>query len=171
MRLIAKIAFGALASLLLISGMAVLSPHAVHAVVATIIRDQDNPARHPFATSCSSGLSQTTGNLCATPVIPAGEEVVIETISLIGSSDPNNTTLGAYVTTTASGVNQDYYLDPLSDSGNSQPTGAAYFRLQSLRLYADPGKVIACAGMTRGANPNRGVSVACNISGYYVTLP
>jgi len=66
MKVLAKLVFGTLGCVLLISGIAVMSPRAVRAVVATIIRDQDNPARHPFTTTCT-GASTTQVSTCNPP--------------------------------------------------------------------------------------------------------
>jgi hypothetical protein len=173
MKLLGKIVLGTLAGLLLISGIAVLSPRAVSAVVATIIRDQDNPARHPFTTRCS-GQSITSNSrqaACTTPAIPAGEEVVIETISIVATADPGNHAFGFSVETAAAGFQTFYGMNTLFDNGTRQPTGALYAGVQSLRLYADPGSTIFVLGVSNGANPSQGVTIQCSISGYYVTLP
>jgi hypothetical protein len=174
MKILAKIAFGSLASVLLISGIAVVTPRAVLAVVATIIRDQDNPARHPFTTFCASPQTTFVANGCDVPAIPAGQEVVIETISFDGAADPRNAVMDPLVdiTPAAAGIIQHYSLNPIFDSGRAQPTQAVYQGLQSLRLYAGPGEIISCSGFTQ--NPNSSgiqFSVGCRMAGYFVTLP
>jgi len=157
---------------LLISGIAVLSPRAVHAVVATIIRDQDNPARHPFTTSCLGFGTAASSNFCTTPAIPAGQEVVIETISFAADADPGNTVLIRHVTTVAAGVTTSLSLNPTLDSGFDQPGRASFEGTDSVRLYADPGSVIRCDGFTAKPNPSAfGFVLTCTISGYFVTLP
>jgi hypothetical protein len=148
----------------------VLSPRAVYAVVATIIRDQDNPARHPFTTNCG-GSSNTNTAGGASPLTPAGEEVVIETISINGYADPGNKTVIPFVATTASGVSTQYFLNVLSDAGINQPDYAGFSAVQPLRLYADPGIQIHCGGFTANANPTGGLGIFFEISGYYVALP
>jgi hypothetical protein len=62
---------------------AVVMPKAVKAAIATLIRDEDNAARRPFTTLCNS-QSNSSFVTCQTPPIPAGEEVVIEQISISG---------------------------------------------------------------------------------------
>jgi hypothetical protein len=170
MRLLPKIAFGSLAAVLLISGIAVITPRAVQAVVATIIRDQDNPARHPFATKCTIENNHSNGAICDTPAIPAGEEVVVETISIDGLGDPGNFVLGVRVTTVVGGVSQDFRLNPIFDSEETQPSFATYHGNQSLRLYSDPGFPIEFFAETSASN-STGLSVIFTISGYFVTLP
>src|SRR5262252_5791927 len=133
MRLFGKVVLAILACVLLISGIAVLSPRAVYAVVATIIRDQDNPARHPFTTECTSNPDRGGSVSCNTPAIPAGQEVVIETISINGFGDSTNTVVVVEVDTSAGGVLRGYRLNPISDDGALQPNGAEYEGAQSLR--------------------------------------
>ncbi len=169
MKVSAKLAFGALGCALLISGIAVLSPRAVQAAVATLTRDQDNPARHPFATSCFSAGVNANGVPCFTPPIPAGQEVVIETVSISGSGGPNNVTLLPSITTTAAGVVTQYDLNPISDDRFFQPVKSDFHTAQSLRLYVDPGTVILCNVSTAKANSS--LVIQCVISGYFVTLP
>jgi hypothetical protein len=77
-----RIILATLGCALLITAIGVLTPRAVYAQAnqdgrpATPIRDQDNPARHPFAAVCvGSSTSQFVS--CSTSV-PAGQEVVIE---------------------------------------------------------------------------------------------
>jgi len=170
MKVLAKLVFGTLGCVLLISGIAVISPRAVHAVVATIIRDQDNPARHPFTTTCT-GASITQVSTCNPPAIPAGQEVVIETISFTGFGDSDKSVLVPTISTIAAGFFQTYFLTPISDTGAFQPTNADFSGVQSARLYADPGTLIECGGFTRGQNPSVGLTIECKISGYFVTLP
>ena len=166
MKVLVKLVFGTLGCVLLISGIAVLSPRAVHAVVATIIRDQDNPARHAFTTQCV--IPNTTGAVgnCFTPVIPGGEEVVIETISYQIHGDPSNSTLVPFVD--ISGV--PYGFNPIFDAGIFRPTNSFYSGVISIRLYSDPGIPIICEIETQLGNP-AGLGGECTFSGYFVTLP
>lgn len=164
MKVIAKkLALGVFTCALLVSGFAVLSPKAVYALVATIIRDQDNPARHPFVTSC---VSEAGINFeCSTPAIPAGQEVVIETVSFNGFNVPAG--VGVFfpaISTTAAGVRQFYALNP------APIISGVFQEPQSLRFYADPGTVITCDG-SPDAGSLFGAEAGCSISGYFVTLP
>ena len=82
---------------------AFLTPRAVKAAIATLIRDQDNAARRPFTTSCSFSNTINAGS-CTTPNIPLGEEVVIETVSFTVNADPGMAVLTGNVATRASGI-------------------------------------------------------------------
>ena len=171
MKLLAKLVFGTLGCVLLISAIVIITPRAMYAAVARITRNQDNPARHPFTTGCTATPSNAFFSACDTPAIPAGQEVVIETISFNGNGDPGNIVLVPAVTTTAAGVQRLYFLNQLPDTTLGQPARAEYEGAQSLRLYAGPGTIIVCNGFTHNLNPTMGVSVGCTISGYFVALP
>jgi hypothetical protein len=163
MKPLAKVAFGSLTCVLLISAIGVINPRAVHAVVATIIRDQDNPARHPFVTSCFF----LDAGICQTPAIPTGQEFVIETISVSGSGSPGNSVAIIGITTDTGGVGTTITLNPVFDSGIEQPILFDFSTAQPLRLYADPGTVVQCFVTTKQGFP----SAECLFSGYLVSLP
>ena len=155
---------------LFVASFAAIAPKAVKAAIATLVRDQDNVARHPFTTSCAgNNISNPIGTVtCFTTPIPAGEEVVIETVSFSASASASDTILVPFVDTTVSGTTQEYVFNPQFDSGMFQPTDAVFSLIQSVRLYADPGTQIQC-GM-RNINPTHKFT-SCSISGYFVTLP
>ena len=142
----------------------------MHAVVATIIRDQDNPARHPFVTGCSATVANFKDSACFTPPTPAGQEVVIETVTFSGSGDRSNVVLAPQLVILSAASAAQIFLNPMFDNGFGQPSFSNFSGVQSLRLYADPGVGIACEGVTAALNPG-GLSVSCTISGYFVTLP
>jgi hypothetical protein len=149
---------------------AVVMPKAVKAAIATLIRDQDNAARRPFTTSCRN-VSAAFVVACNTPPIPAGEEVVVESISFSVSSDHSNSVLNVSLSTVESGSQNNFVANTLFDSGFLQPSQADFEGGQSVRLYADPGTVISCAAATHGPNPSSGLGMFCFISGYSVLLP
>ncbi|HYX65260.1 MAG TPA: hypothetical protein VE935_13670 [Burkholderiales bacterium] len=162
MKLMTKFALGVFACALLISGLTAMSKLA-YAAVATIVRDQDNPARHPFVTSCSSEAGINFE--CSTPPIPAGQQVVIETVSFNGFNVPAGVSVFfPALSTTAAGARQFYALDPAS------VISGVFQQVKSLRLYADPGTVITCDG-SPDAGSLFGAEAGCSISGYFVTLP
>jgi hypothetical protein len=173
MKLLAKLSFGTLAAVLLISGIAVLSPRAVHAVVATIIRDQDNPARHPFVEICTGPTTNSNAAArCSTNDLPAGQEFVIETVSISATGDPSNIVLAPTVFTTAGGrENVSYALNPISNNGLDQQVASQFTGTQLVRFYADPGTAITCEGVTPNVNVRVHFFFVCTFSGYFVTLP
>jgi hypothetical protein len=134
-----------------------------------LTRSVDEPARHPFTTSCSDSETGASAS-CSTPSIPAGEEVVIETISISAAAEPGNSALFVQVLTAAGGNTLRLPLNSLFDDGVGQPSNAVFEGAQALRLYADPGSVITCFGETQHANPHVEFTLFCAISGYSVKL-
>ena len=150
--------------------IAALAPKVAKAVAAALVRDVDQPARHPFVTQCDV-LGEPSGTArCTTPAIPAGEEVVIETVNFSGLGDPGNFVLVPSVENTEGGITLVFNFNPMSDSGLDQPSNSQFQETQSVRLYADPGTDIRCQGLTPGANPG-GLFFHCRFSGYTVSLP
>jgi hypothetical protein len=150
---------------------AIVTPKAVKAAIATLIRDQDNAARRPFNTFCQNFEISTSNTRCFTPNFPAGEEVVIETVSVNAEADPMNTQLVFSFTTVVSGVTSLYPLSPMADGGIFQPSRSTFGITQSARVYADPGTSIGCAVATNGSNTKNPIGVQCFFSGYTVSLP
>jgi hypothetical protein len=161
------IVLAAAALALSITSLSIINPRSVRAAVATLIRDQDNPARHPFTAICFANSLNNAAS-CNTPVIPAGEEVVVETVSFQGSGDPTASVYQFSLGATTSGQFHYFGFGAVFDSGYSQPGNALFTGTQVLRIYADPGTAINCAG---GASKSASSSVLCIISGYYVSLP
>jgi hypothetical protein len=138
---------------------AFVTPKAVKAAIATLIRDKDNAGRRPFTTNCSI-VGAVFSGICSTLSIPGGEEVVIETVSVTGTTTTPNAPLQVLFSTTAAGVQANYGINVVS----SALSGLAV--TQPVRLYADPGTSIVCSVQT-----NTGFSTVCQFSGYSVSLP
>ena len=137
-----RIIFVTVGCVSLITAAGVLTPRAAYPQdqdqpSRVIIRDQDNPARHPFAASCV-GSSNTQFVSCIMSV-PAGQRVVIETAVSRTAASPGNTVIEFAVESTAAGTDNLYNLAVLQDSGLFQPGEAAFYGgAQSVHLYADP---------------------------------
>jgi hypothetical protein len=155
---------------LLLASFAAIAPKAVKAAIATLIRDQDNAARRPFTARCSAAVPGGLIVSCSTNAIPAGEEVVIESISFAATASQGNSVLIPEVNTVASGVSSFFLPPPMTDSGFDQPSNPHFQGGQSVRLYADPGSVISCTAATPHVNPTF-LSLDCFIWGYSVSLP
>jgi hypothetical protein len=170
MRRLSRIVFGALGCVLMISGIGVLMPRA-YAVVATIIRDQDQPARHPFATLCGVASSSAQFGNCDTPAIPAGQQFVVETVAFFGDADPSNFVLETSLVFTTGGTKLVVRPNPIFDDNLNQPRTASFNNTQPLRFYADSGSVISCFFLVSNGNPTSGFGPNCAFSGYLVSLP
>ena len=149
---------------------AFLTPKAVKAAIATLIRDEDNAARRPFTISCSfQNPPGSNGGPCTTPTIPLGEEVVIETVSIQVTADPGMAAMTSIVSTRAAGVFGDYYFSTANIPATPR---LSLFRVtQSVRIYADPGSPIFFNAQTIAGSPVNGVSGIAQLSGYSVSLP
>jgi hypothetical protein len=169
MKFYSKVALGALAFVLIASGIGIINPSTVRAVVATIIRDQDNPARHPFTAVCSNSTSGANNVSCSTPIVPAGQEVVIEGVAIEMFANPGfNNKADPSVSATSAGNLVTYVMNAVLDDGGS--TLSNHFQMfQTLRLYADPGQPISCS--VRVPTAVTQMFIGCAFSGYYVTLP
>ena len=148
---------------------AIVTPKAVKAAIATLIRDQDNAARHPFTTLCVSTSTTTISVSCDTPPIPAGEEVVIETVSFRGNADLNNPLLTASIDLQTGGIRNAFSF--IVPSSYSPPFAPVYVATQSARFYVDPGSTISCQFTTPNNNPTFPLAAFCLFSGYSVSLP
>lgn len=147
----------------LLMGVLVLStPRKMLAgVVATLIRDQDNPGRHPFTGTCSAHDTMCTIS------IPQGEEVVIQNVAM-NAGIPNTTAL-FYVQATGGGTTgvpvQTLGTDGATITNNYYTSAVS----QPTWFTADPGTAVTCQVAFSGYVPF--YSTSCTITGYYVTLP
>ena len=180
MKILQKIAFVAITCLLIIGTFAVIGPKAVSAVVATMIRDSDQPARSSFQASFQTNCTGTIGSINCTGIsVPtvngAGQPVealVIETVSgLCGSSSgPNQIAF-----TNFSDLKLDSFIGLFSGISNTTSTDGQFFTEISpdhneagfsvpTRLYAAAGSRLTALSLTG--------TPACseiNVSGYLVT--
>jgi hypothetical protein len=132
---------------------AIVTPRAVKAAIATLVRDQDNAARHAFNLSCAT----STGNECSF-VVPANVEYVIQSVSLYA---PQATTSAVFLQTVVNGTFLNFPFPSTFTRANVS------IGVINGTFYADPGttfNVVASDGMI-------GPFVEANVSGYYVTLP
>src|SRR5271155_5097545 len=73
----------------------VLVPRTVHAVVAALVRDADNPGRATIVTAgCTARPSTAGGSACELTssgsdyIVPAGQRLVIEQVSAVCQTPP-----------------------------------------------------------------------------------
>jgi hypothetical protein len=169
MKNISKIVPIALVALALVSGVALLTPRAVHAVVATFVRDVDNAARHPWTGNCG-GSSATGFQASCTITVPANVELVIQTINLDAQGDAANKHVLFTLTTTTGGTSSGLVF-PLADNGYLAPFNSRFDADFNLTAYADPSSVIQVSVATLNDNPASGLAVLGSLQGYTVSLP
>jgi len=172
MKNLTKIVLTALTAIVLVSGVAVLTPRAVHAVVATFVRDVDNGARHPWSSTCSSSAYSSTARAQCSIVIPAGEEVVIQQAYVEDTSDTANKVASNTITLTTGGNPNWAQLYLAADVTRTDLVIQSAFAGQiTSTLYADPGSTVTVYVSTANANPVAGLGVMLTLSGYTVSLP
>ena len=147
--------------------IAALAPKAVHALAAALIRDEDQPARHPFTTSCELDPPSFSG-ICSFTV-PAGSELVIEAISVDGSADTTNKLLSSFLQVFTAGSEEFFTLKPIADNGSVEPIASDFQALQTARIYADAGSTVTFEAATPATN--RRLTIFYRVSGYIVSLP
>jgi hypothetical protein len=92
MQPLARLGYTAATCALLVATFAIIGPRVVHAVAATLVRDEDNPARHTFVAVC--GFASTSGSTVQCDYqVPAGEEVVIQTAWVHAIASAANTSI------------------------------------------------------------------------------
>jgi hypothetical protein len=158
-------------SLLAILVFASVSAHAVQSAIATLIRDQDAPGRHPFTATCSAFNSTLANNAQCSMAVPAGQEVIVQSVSFVGMSDPTNANMAFSVIATGAGNATVPVQLVVNDAGTAQPSKASFPGTQLAWFPADPATNITCAGFIKGEEAAGKLGLSCNVSGYYVTLP
>ena len=147
---------------LILGVVAIETPKAVHAAIATFIRDQDNAARHPFGFTCfalasGGGLTGTGCNIG----IPSAAEYVIQNVLVVGDCQSTvscpSTTRSEFTT----GKQPVSIFSPITQI----PATTSYYSTWSGTIYADPGTTFIGQALGNANN------VTIYIHGYYVTLP
>jgi hypothetical protein len=147
--------------------IAALAPKAAQAVAAALIRDEDQPARHPFTIACEVDSPSFSG-ICSFTV-PAGGELVIEAITVDGSADTTNKLLSSFLQVVTAGSEELFTLNPIADNGSLEPSGSDFQAVQTARFYADAGSTVTFAASTPATNQR--LTVFYRVSGYIVSLP
>ena len=132
------------------------------------VLDMDNGARQPFVSPISVHMAPFFSSVHTTvATVPAGERLVIETISMVGAELPTGEKFDVSITTTAAGATADYAV-PMTMTF-STGTVDVYNAFQSGHVYADPNTSIVVN--TRRFASAGDANVSGTISGYLVSLP
>lgn len=130
-----------------------------------LVRDVDNPGRHPFQAVNGCHMSSGIDDICAfTFSVPSTNLLVIETVSARVEL-PIGQKAVVRITTTQGGVGVDHFLtvDPQGTFGTSDRLGVTH----SVRLYADPGTTVRVRA-ARPSSTGGDADVTGAISGYLV---
>ncbi len=174
----AKLGYLAAACALLITTFSIIGPRAVRAAVATLVQvvntsanpiptvATDNPALTPFSQDCFFAPASNTSISTCLVAVPAGEEVVVQTVSLFANPTNSDTALQTQVLTTLPGDQHGV------EYGFAQKlTGGSFVATMNATLQAQPSSSIECLVRTQNDNPGAGISGTCYVNGYYVKVP
>ena len=154
---------------LVIASAVVLAPKAVHAVVATLIQDTDNPARHVWAASCNETNPASPDVARCSIVVPANEEVVIQNVSYNANGSIVSGSYFSFVLEYVT-AGQPTFWQPLPLAPVPGLGGPGTQEARTTNLYADPSTTIQCV-LEGNATGGSQVSGACYLTGYYVINP
>jgi hypothetical protein len=105
----------------------------------------------PFGQTGSPGIT-----------VPAGKHLVVETLSVQLDVTPVGSKLEAFVSYTCGGASVTLFV-PLTFAYTATSTGYDFYvGMQAVRLYVDPGTVIAVSG----AGPGNTGTLFLTVSGY-----
>lgn len=168
MSIVNKPMFITLASTVLILVMVILLfPTTVHALVATLIQDTDNPARHPWSFYCAAGTDISGAAQCNVPA--ASQIIVIQNASFqvqySGSAPPEGLIAGLTYISAGTEIHWLPQTSPFSSFGGSNSLARVE---RAGTAYVDPGSSGTTA--TIFIFPPR-LNLQCHIylTGYYVT--
>jgi hypothetical protein len=137
------------------------------------VRDEDNPARHPFQASVTVNSTASDGS--AQIAVPAGTRLVIEHVSAESKSLISNEILRFDVKTSVGGTLVTHYFISAAQGDNGFPVHVAIHRVsQPVRLYADPPSVEVQLDVPGIGPPTPGPVPATGtvtLSGYLVAVP
>jgi hypothetical protein len=171
MKRASKIVFFVAGGMLLAVAFSVVKPVTVRAakVAAMLIRDEDNPARHPFQATCST----TETNICVVTTVPAGQELVIQGATFKAFINPGpGSSVEAVIVTTANAtiVGHSVGMQDLGPAVGVLDQPHEYIAVLPITLYADPGTNVQMY-FNRGFVIPETISFTATISGYTVSLP
>jgi hypothetical protein len=167
----------ALAGMMLAASiLALATPKTVHAMVAALVRDVDNPARLPTASANCFGQNVTaSGNPnfvgCFTNYsIPMGQRLVIEDVDASCSTPPGNSFFSASLDYQAEGAffGTSHPL-VLSAQGPGRMGYLHYVANQTVRYYVDAGSTISFDAAT--SDSSGGSVCTFQLSGYLISYP
>ena len=141
-----------------------------------VLRDDENPARHSFQTTCNAPGDNQYEQSCQI-VVPAGQMLVIEYVSVRLMARPGAKLQFLQLETVANGhgVRHNLNLPSLFEetTGTYQYNTDAYQLGQALRVYADPSSSIYLIYNFDGGATTTAylLNSQFTLSGYTVSVP
>ena len=174
MKLLSSVGMGVAGAAIAAMILAFAAPKTVHAMVAALVRNVDNPGRATIVvTGCSAissvseGLSGNTG--CrASYEVPEGQRLVIEQIEA-----SCQTPVGSYFSPVSFGHQRDTDLfatsHTLSMSSSSTPSAVFYHLNAPVRYYAEPLSHLSFFTVTSDGTGSS--SCTFQLDGYLISYP
>lgn len=139
------------------------------------LRDVDNAARQPFQFNASGNFTDGFAGTGPVPItqVPAGKRLIIEHVSVFGSTPLGQKLILASIGVTQQNANSGqpvlHYL--VINSAGSDAFAARYSCSQMVRLYADPGTIVSLSAQRDATAGTLFGAVAYAISGYFINVP
>ncbi len=180
MRFTKRLFIAVIGSALAATLLMVSAPKTVHAVVAALVRDVDNPGRATIVPlTCTAKPTSGGGSGCVLTssgseyTVPAGQRLVIEQVSAACQTPPTQVVNDLVLMLTEQAVSTDAPL-VLTAQGTEGGLilGGPYVVFasnQSVHYYADPSTTLAMAAQTTDGSGNTQCRFAVN--GYLISYP
>jgi hypothetical protein len=169
MKIAKRLLMSAGAVVLVAVSLIVAAPKTVQAVVATLIRDVDNPARATLV-SGQCRVQNVTGAFGCSPAytVPASDRLVIQQVDASCTTNQGTSVPNASVDISTGGAPANHTF-PLVNEASNVPPFLIFGNSQTVTFYADPDSTISFLSETNGS----GATTLCtfNFSGYLVSYP
>jgi hypothetical protein len=177
MQIAKRLLMGAGAVVLAAALLVLVAPKAAQAVVATLIRDIDNPARATSVDASCGIATQSFGYVSCFPTytVPTGNRLVIQQAeascfapqgySLVFTSFSVNANNGFSPTT--------HYL-PLVNEGTYRyvvPTSNVFSANEAVTYYADPGSTLEFTTLINNSGTMGPTDCTFQLNGYLISYP
>ena len=158
----------------------VSAPKTVHAVVAALVRDVDNPGRATIVPlTCTAKPTTAGGSACVLTssgseyTVPAGDRLVIEQVAASCQTPPTEVVNDLVLRLTEQGVSTEA---PLVITAQGTEGGlivggpyVVFASNESVHYYADPGTTLAMGAQATDGSGNTECRFAVN--GYLISYP
>jgi hypothetical protein len=169
-----RLLMGGGAVVLVAALLIIAAPKAVRAVVATLIRDIDNPGRAiPVDASCGV-FTQGFGEVFCFPAytVPDGNRLMIQQVEASCYTPQGDSLVFTEFGVTTNGTPVTHYL-PLVNEGTDHfiaPTSTIFSTNQAVTYYADPGSTFQFSTLI--SNAGTGITnCTFQLSGHLISYP
>lgn len=146
-----------------------VAPKSVHALVATLVRDVDNPARATIVSAvCLTARLGGGGTNCELYTVPSGQRLVIEQIEAICTT-PTGTSVYTGALNFSAGGNYSSHWFALPSQGPTDIGGQRFVANQPVRYYVDPGSFVSFGEFSN--DPTGNEDCEARVNGYLVSYP